>query len=192
MQRPIETRFCAPSCRYSVSDAAPSSSGKLALQGFAVLWDDLSHEIRENGRVFRERFRKGAFAESLRNGVQFMLVEHQGNPLAVTTDGSLELRETGDGLHFTARLDLSDPDVQREERRLRRLKGVSFSFRAIADNWEKVGVVLVRTITKADLIEISPVGSPAYAATSYEVSQRSWKAQAEARERTLQLLQMKH
>ncbi len=58
---------------------------------------------------YEEQISPGAFASlSSRPDVQ-LLVNHEGLPLARTTNGSLMLREDDKGLRFDAQLDRDDP-----------------------------------------------------------------------------------
>jgi HK97 family phage prohead protease len=69
-----------------------------------------------------------------------LLIDHEGQPLARTKSGTLELSSDDRGLHMRAVLDQSDPDVQRLLPKMRRgdLDEMSFAFRVApnGDDWD--------------------------------------------------------
>lgn len=139
-----------------------------SVRGYAVLWDELS----ENLGGFRERFRKGAFRESLADGgVKFMVRSHDlARPVASTSSGTLELEEDAIGLRFTAKLpDNGDAGDLAATIKRRVLTKMSFAFsteRAADETFANEGGQLVRTVKRAQLFEVSPVTFPAYPQTS--------------------------
>ncbi len=66
-----------------------------------------------------------------------LLVNHEGWPLARTKSGTLELSVDGRGLRVRARLDRTDPDVQRLVPKLTRrdMDEMSFAFRVLGQEW---------------------------------------------------------
>lgn len=66
-----------------------------------------------------------------------LLINHEGMPLARTKSGTLTLSVDRRGLLVEARLDRSDPDVQRLEPKMRRgdMNEMSFAFRVKAQVW---------------------------------------------------------
>lgn len=87
---------------------------------------------------FEETIKPGAFKRSLAEGPDVsLLVNHQGTPLARTTSGTMTLSEDGEGLHVSAELEPSDPDVQAILPKMRRgdLSEMSFAFRATRQEW---------------------------------------------------------
>lgn len=112
----------------------------------------------------------------------FLLSQHRWEtPLASTGAGSLELRSEPDGLAFEARM---SPDVAgtthgRDALALIRsglAVGLSPGFRVPAggERVEKRGSGLLRTVTRAELHELSIVTRPAFEAAQVEA--RSWQA----------------
>lgn len=82
---------------------------------------------------------RGAFKKTLseRADVQF-LINHDGEPLARTKSGTMDLEEDDQGEHVVARFDPADPDVQRVARKMGRgdMDEMSFAFRVVRQRWE--------------------------------------------------------
>lgn len=123
---------------------------------------------------FVERIAPEAFARTLSNGPDVrLLVDHEGQPLARTKSGTLQLSTDSRGLHARATLDSSDPDVQRLLPKMRRgdLDQMSFAFRVPTggDSWSED--YTQRTIREASLAggDVSVVTYPANPNTSVAV-----------------------
>ena len=101
---------------------------------------------------YTERIMAGAFTKTLREkpDVQFLL-NHTGLPLARTTNSTLTLRETDDGLEYDAVTDSDDPDAQTVARKINSglMDQCSFAFRVTRQNWSED--YDVREITEVDL-----------------------------------------
>jgi HK97 family phage prohead protease len=67
-----------------------------------------------------------------------LLLNHEGMPLARTKSGTLELRDSKDGLGVKANLDLANPLVQTLASSLKRgdVDEMSFAFRVTEQKWE--------------------------------------------------------
>ncbi|WP_285613983.1 HK97 family phage prohead protease [Pseudobacillus badius] len=135
----------------------------MTVAGYAVKWEMKSHPMGWDS--FREQFKRGAFTESLGKDNQFALWSHDTRTiLGSKENGTLRLYEDDIGLRFE--LDLPDtPNGQNAFGAIKRgdVKGVSFGFRAKKQEWdERDPENIIRTITQADLFEISPVAFPAY------------------------------
>jgi len=121
---------------------------------------------------FREVIAAGAFAASLASGVDILaLADHDpAKVLGRTSTGTLQLRETSEGLEY--RLTLPDTTVGNDLRALAArgdLGGVSFGFRAIRDSWAGE----VRTLHEVELHEVSIVQAwPAYPTTTVSLRNR--------------------
>ena len=89
---------------------------------------------------YQETVKRGAFTKTLSEmpDVQ-LLIGHEGLPLARTTSGTLQLRETHDGLSVDAQLDPNDPDVQRLAPKMQRgdVNEMSFAFRVVRQTWDE-------------------------------------------------------
>jgi uncharacterized protein len=147
--------------------------GKRTISGYAVKWEMKSHPLGFFTR-FREQFKKGAFAESLGKEDQRALWSHDTSKvLGRTKNGTLRLYEDDIGLRFE--LDLADTTLGDDAfKTIKRgdVDGVSFGFRMRKQEWDESDPDnVVRTISQADLFEISPVGFPAY--PDSQVSARS-------------------
>ena len=141
------------------------SNGK-TLHGHAAIFNS---EADLGG--FVEVIRNGAFRTSLEGGSNIRaLYHHDGSALLGTTrGGTLQLRETPQGLAF----ELALPDtthgrdlailVDRGD-----VAGCSFGFRVPdgGDRWEERGSTLVRELLNVDLVEITLTSDPAYQDTT--------------------------
>lgn len=138
------------------------------MTGYAAKFDALS----ENLGTFRERIRRGAFEPSIRSADVRLLVNHEGMPLARTKSGTLKLFEDSIGLRFEAKLDASDPDVQRLIPKMKRgdLTQMSFGFFTKRDSWDRSDPQRpVRILEEVEIFDISIVTFPAYPQTEAEV-----------------------
>lgn len=117
---------------------------------------------------FVERVKAGTFTKALSRGHPIEARFNHGRRVGGTDDGTLELREDNIGLHAT--LKTSDPEVAGHARR-KELRGWSFGFVKIADEWETAGENLQRrTLEDIDLGEVSVLTEcPAYIGTSVEL-----------------------
>lgn len=113
----------------------------------------------------------GAFARAINEKQDVrLLVNHDGLPLARTASGTLRLAEDRTGLRVDAELDPTDPDVQALLPKMRRgdLDQMSIAFAVRDETWAlgKGNARDVRTITDADLFDVSVVTYPANPGTS--------------------------
>ena len=144
-----------------------------------------SVEIQERGKTFTEFVSSGAFKRSLGASRDVILTAgHQSeDPLACLArwpNGGLTITDTATGLEWSATL--PNTATARDLHALVQrgvIKGASFEFcvEPGGDRWEKRGGKDVRIITAAQLIEINPVASPAYAQNTVEARYRSPAAQ---------------
>jgi uncharacterized protein len=138
--------------------------GKRTLTGYAVKWEKKSH-ILGFFRKFREQFKKGAFADSLGKDDQRFLWSHDTSKvLGRTKNNTLRLTEDNVGLRFE--LDLPDTTLGDDTyKSIKRgdVDGVSFGFRMESHEIEEPDDdLMLRTVTKAKLLEVSAVAFPAY------------------------------
>lgn len=111
----------------------------------------------------------------------FLLAHHDwAHPLASTAGGTLELRSEPDALSFEARLDPEVAGTSHGRDALALIRsglavGLSPGFRVMAggERIERRSDGLLRTITRAELHEVSIVTRPAYQAM---VEARAWDA----------------
>ncbi|HOJ78414.1 MAG TPA: HK97 family phage prohead protease [Bacillota bacterium] len=150
-----------------------TEDGKRSIYGYAVKWEQPSEEL---GYFFpfREKFAKGAFADSLRNDKQKALWNHNSDfVLGSTKSGTLSLSEDETGLRFNIVLPENTWGKDAYESIKRGdVDGVSFGFKKEVDEWDESDPDnIIRTIKKAKLFEVSPTPFPAYPQT--EVQARS-------------------
>lgn len=117
---------------------------------------------------FREVISPGAFRDAIGRDDVVFLINHEGLPLARTRSGTLTLTEDATGLRIDAALDLTDPDVQSIVPKMRRgdLDKMSFAFISEDEDWSDAGGIVLRTIKRASLFDVSIVTTPAYEGTS--------------------------
>jgi len=140
---------------------------KRTIVGYAVKWNELSEQLG----FFREKFSKGAFKDSLLDKQQMALWNHNTDVvLGSTRNQTLRLSEDEVGLRFE--IDLANTTQANDIYELVKrgdINGVSFGFYAELEDWEDRSDTAVRTINRADLIEISPTPFPAYSQSEVNV-----------------------
>lgn len=141
------------------------------LEGYAAVFNEWT-DIRDHLGTYKERIAPGAFKRSLGQRTPVLQFDHGSHPLI----GSLPLgafsvlREDRNGLFVKARLSdnwLIEP--VRDAIRDGGIKGMSFRFRVISDDWSTVDGEDARTIKEVELLEAGPVVFPAYEQTSVAV-----------------------
>ena len=148
----------------STIELREDGEGKRTLTGYAVKWEMKSHALGF-WDSFREQFKRGAFTASLGKDDQRALWSHDTSKvLGRTGNGTLRLFEDDIGLRFE--MDLPNTTLGNDTyETVKRgdVDGVSFGFRALKQEWDESDPEnIIRTITSADLFEISPVAFPAY------------------------------
>jgi len=142
-----------------------AADGDLVLEGYAATFDD----ITDLG-YFQERIAASAFDDVLADDVRYLL-NHDGLPLARTTNGTLELSVDEKGLY--TRATLSDTQASRDVyAAVKRgdISQMSFAFTIAEEEIDREANL--RTVTKVKrLYDVSPVTYPAYPTTS--ISARS-------------------
>ncbi|PGV63097.1 HK97 family phage prohead protease [Bacillus cereus] len=157
----------------SALEIRESEDGLRTIAGYAVKWEMKSVTMGYWQR-FKEQFKKGAFTESLTQDDQLALWSHNTSQvLGRTKNGTLRLFEDEVGLRFE--LDLADTTLGDDTyKTIKRgdVDGVSFGFQMSKEEWDESDPDnVVRSVTKAKLLEISPVAFPAY--PDSQVSARS-------------------
>lgn len=166
--------------------AAPMIGGRAVPYGPSSqrLWD------WEFGQ-FVERFERGAFAESLARGDDVLgRFEHEGGLMLLgrTANATVVLEDREDGLYYE--IDPPDTNAGRDLVVLVRrgdIWGSSFAFSVPegGETWRRVSDQLwERTVTRANLIDVAPVTSPAYLDTSVAVRKLTSIAGPKIRKRT--------
>lgn len=149
------------------------SASNKKLVGYAVRWNSLSEIIWDE---FREQFAPGAFKDSLASGSDVRaLYEHNYTQLlGRTKSGTLVLSEDDTGLRF----ELTPPNTQLGNDVLELVErgdisGMSFGFRALKEAWDIGQSPYLRTVTAAELREITVTSMPAYPESGVEIAHRS-------------------
>lgn len=143
-----------------------SEGSGLSFRGYAAVFDSPSADLGG----FTETVRRGAFQGSLTSDADIRLLWNHDNNVVLgsTRAGTLKLREDGHGL--LAEADLPDNEWGRPVRdAIRRgdVRAMSIGFYVRRDEWSQDRTK--RTLTSVDLLEVSPVVWPAYAATEASV-----------------------
>jgi HK97 family phage prohead protease len=146
------------------SISVPFAADGNRLVGYAAVWDSPTR-IAEQGRVFTETIRAGAFARSLKENPD-IIATYNHNPdriLGRTKSGTLRLSEDERGLRFEIDLPESET-VLRELVARGDINGASFTFapRAGGEAWSGNN----RELRDVYLYELGPVTLPAYEDTS--------------------------
>ncbi len=141
--------------------------------GYGSVFNTLSNELGG----FREIIAEGAFDGRLEDDVRF-LINHDGLPLARTTNGTLRLSTDERGLKYEAKV--ANTSLGRDLVELMRngtINQSSFAFVVEDDSWEVRDGVNVRTINKVSrLYDVSAVTYPAYEEASVALrSMEEWK-----------------
>lgn len=148
------------------------------LTGEAVPYNSLSGDLGG----FREQFSPGAFSRTLQDSpdVRALWNHNAGQVLGRTRSGTLRLDDGGEGLRFENDV----PDTQAGRDAVTSIErgdvtGMSFSFRVRPGGQsfdESEDGQIIRTVTDAELFEISPVTFPAYESTRVDArALRQWR-----------------
>lgn len=133
------------------------------LAGYAALFGKVSANLGG----FVERIDPRAFTDTLaRDGNVLGVVNHDPSWLLGTrSSGTLSVSTDDRGLPYAITLDPEDPDAVRAAAKVRtgKLRGSSFAFQTIADEWGLTddGTPL-RTLLAVRLLDVGPVAMPAY------------------------------
>ncbi len=131
--------------------------------GYAVRWDQLSHPIFG---MFQERFQRGAFAASLVSPDVYASWQHDVREILGRTPNTLLVAEDDIGLRY----EITPPSwAEKYVESIERgdVRGSSFIFRAVKEEWDESNAdMAIRTISEAQLFEVSPVTTPAYPQSS--------------------------
>jgi HK97 family phage prohead protease len=141
--------------------------------GYGSVFNTLSNELGG----FREIIAEGAFDGRLEDDVRF-LINHDGLPLARTTNGTLRLSTDERGLKYEAKV--ANTSLGRDLIELMRngtINQSSFAFVVEDDSWEVKDGMNIRTINKVSrLYDVSAVTYPAYEEASVALrSLEEWK-----------------
>lgn len=153
--------------RYFQSEIRAAEGEISTLHGYAAVFDQLSQVLFGQ---FKERIVRGAFMTSLNDDIRALWNHNADFPLARTTNGTLRLTEDAHGLR--SEIDPPATSIGRDAIvSIRRgdVSQMSFAFDVLDDEWEQQSDgLMVRTIKKVRLYEVSPVVFPAYPQTQIE------------------------
>jgi len=142
--------------------AEDADSDNMILEGYAANFDTTT-----DLGFFQERIARGAFDNVLQDDVRYLL-NHDGMPLARTTNGTLELRVDEKGLY--TRAILNDTQLGRDTYKAVKRGDISqMSFAFVIDEQEVDTEANLRTVTKVKrLYDVSAVTYPAYPTTTLQ------------------------
>lgn len=155
------------------SSTLTADSENKKLTGYVVQWNKDSELLWGE---YIERFAPNAFSHSLAGGQDVRaLFEHDHTKLlGRTSSGTLSLQEDTIGLRF----ELTPPDTQLGRDLLVSvergdIRGMSFGFIAKKNEWDFSVEPNLRTVTEAELFEITVTSIPAYPDSSLAILKRS-------------------
>lgn len=158
---------------FNVQDLEIRQDGETnTVVGYASVFDTLSNDMG-----FREIIAPGAFDGRLNDDVRF-LINHDGLPLARTTNDTLRLSTDKVGLRYEA--DIANTSIGNDLIELMSngtINQSSFAFVVEDDSWEVKDGENIRTINKVSrLYDVSAVTYPAYEEASVGLrSMETWK-----------------
>lgn len=167
--------------------AKTAEEDKKTIGGYALRYNAPTKIIDWWGDEFLEEFAQGAFDESIQARTVKALWNHQTScPLGSTKSQTLRFNVDPEGLNYDVDLpgntwgDDAYESVQRGD-----VDGSSFGFITKDEKWSVIDYegkkIDKRTITRAELIEVSPCTFPAY--DSSEINCRSFEEIKEQREK---------
>lgn len=158
----LERRFCD---RHGLHLAQRADGAGSMIAGYAAVFNSLSVELWG----FREKIAPGAFAATLGDDIRALWNHDASTVLGRTKSKTLRLAEDEVGLAIEIDPPASAASyietIERGD-----VDQMSFAFRTLEQTWdEDEEGVLIRTLLKVKLYEVSPVTFPAYPATSVGV-----------------------
>ena len=165
--------------------AKTEEEDRKTIGGYALRYNSPTKIIDWWGDEFLEEFAQGAFDESIQSRVVKALWNHQTScPLGSTRSQTLRFNKDPEGLNYDVDLPGNTwgndayESVQRGD-----VDGSSFGFITKEEKWSVIDYegrkIDKRTITRAELIEVSPCTFPAY--DSSEINCRSFEEIKEQR-----------
>jgi len=147
------------------AEVRAAGDDSLVIEGYAA-----NFEQRTDLGYFKEEIARGAFDDVMEDDVR-LLLNHEGAPMARTTNGTLELSIDDTGLKYRAAL--ADTQDGRDLYKLIKRGDISqssFAFTIAEQEWSEDRST--RTVTKmARLLDVSPVTYPAYPTTTVAARQ---------------------
>ena len=147
------------------AEVRAAGDDSLVIEGYAA-----NFEQRTDLGYFKEEIARGAFDDVMEDDVR-LLLNHEGAPMARTTNNTLELSIDDTGLKYRAAL--ADTQDGRDLYKLIKRGDItqsSFAFTIAEQEWSEDRST--RTVTKmARLLDVSPVTYPAYPTTTVAARQ---------------------
>jgi uncharacterized protein len=164
---------------------ASSSADSSSISGYGAIFNSLSEDLGG----FREKINPGAFKRTLAAGRDvYCTFNHDPNRiLGRRSNGSLDVSTDSKGLRYTCKLNVETSIGKDVLEFIRRsdVKSCSFAFRCIDDEGQSGRdpdsgkTMQIRTLLDVELIELGPVLTPAYAATSVQVDAAARSARSQ-------------
>lgn len=140
------------------------------ITGYAVRWGQLSNPLGWF-QDFQEQFTRGAFTKALAENRDqiYAAWNHDAAQILGRSPSTLKLEEDEIGLRYEITPpSWADKYVESIERG--DVRGSSFIFRPVVQSWDESNPdMAIRSITEAELYEVSPVITPAYPTSSVGV-----------------------
>jgi HK97 family phage prohead protease/HK97 family phage major capsid protein len=138
----------------------------LVLEGYAAVYDTQTNI----GGMFKETISRGAFDDVLTNDVR-LLLNHDGAPMARTTNGSLVLSSDDHGLKYRA--NLVDTQASRDLHAMVKRGDISQSSFAFRVGEQDINERGDRNVLKvSELLDVSPVTYASYPTASVSARKR--------------------
>ena len=173
-QNEIERRVWTP--KFEVREA---EGGKRTIVGLVVPYEHLSEDM---GGWF-ERFKRGAFSESLTRGDEIVALVGHDMAKILGRRSAETARFTDSDAGVTAEIDLPDTSYANDAlASIKRgdLKGMSVGFYQAETEWLDTPDGMIRIVTRATIFDASVVAWPAYPDTSVAVRSRPVKPEPKA------------
>ena len=139
------------------------------ITGYAVKWGQLSSPLGWGD--FQEQFQRGAFTKALAENRDNIYAAWNHDPANILgrAPNTLKIEEDEIGLRY----EITPPSwAQKYVESIERgdVRGSSFIFSPVEQSWDESNPdMAIRTITNANLFEVSPVTTPAYPTSSVGV-----------------------
>lgn len=142
------------------------SNDDMIVEGIVNKPESLSEILQSRGKRFREMVKKGAFQKAIDNAtnIDYLAGHDTKQILASTSNGTLEIEETDDGVIMRA--NIVDTSYGRDTYALIKsgiIGHMSFGFRVIKNTWTTCeDKIPLRIIEELELFEVSSLRNPAY------------------------------